>query len=96
MAMDVRAIKEWLNTLTDDTLVGIDEGGLMLETVAPKSSYYEGSAPADISVDGYLEIGASISSEDLEQQTGALKVCRTCGDIRRNCTGDEETYDEET
>jgi hypothetical protein len=95
MAMDVRAIKEWLNTLTDDTLVGIDEGGLMLTTVAPESSYYEGSAPADISVNDYLEIGASISSEDLYQPS-ALKVCRTCGDLRRNCTGDEETYDEES
>lgn len=41
MAMTVREIKEWLNTLQDDDLVGVDEGGLCLELVGDPESYCE-------------------------------------------------------
>jgi len=41
MAMTVREIKEWLNTLQDDDLVGIDDGGLCLEVAEDPGTYCE-------------------------------------------------------
>jgi hypothetical protein len=34
-------------------------------------------------------------AEEKLRQDNALKVCEECGDLRSNCTGDEETYGEE-
>lgn len=41
MAETVREIKDWLNSLTEDELVGIDEGGLTLRVVGRPDVYYE-------------------------------------------------------
>lgn len=41
MAMTVREIKEWLNTLRDDDVVGVDEGGLCLEVARDPETYCE-------------------------------------------------------
>jgi hypothetical protein len=41
MAMFVEDIKAWLNTLDDDTLVGIDDGGLCLQETTNTENYLE-------------------------------------------------------
>jgi len=53
MAMQVSEIREWLDTLNDDDLVGVDDGGLCLRVV-------DNSAP-------YLEIGGMPDEEEDEQ-----------------------------
>lgn len=49
MAVTVKELKEWLATLPETELVGIDEGGLILET--------------ELS-DAYIEIGGFPDEED--------------------------------
>lgn len=51
MAMTVGEVKEWLNSLDDDDLVGIDDGGLALVSV---------NNPEDI----FIEIGGVPEEED--------------------------------
>ncbi len=41
MAMPVKEIREWLDTLNDDDLVGVDDGGLSLQVVDDPGSYCE-------------------------------------------------------
>jgi hypothetical protein len=41
MAMRVDEIMEWLKTLREDDLVGVDDGGLMLEVVDNSAEYLE-------------------------------------------------------
>ena len=41
MAETVREIKKWLNTLDDDDLVGVDDGGLCLRVVGEIHVYHE-------------------------------------------------------
>lgn len=48
MAMAVNEIREWLNTLNDDDMVGINDDGLALEVVGEPGSYCEiGGIPLD-------------------------------------------------
>jgi hypothetical protein len=48
MAMPVRKIREWLDSLRDDQEVGVDEGGLCLEVVDAPEEYLEvGGLPED-------------------------------------------------
>jgi hypothetical protein len=56
MALTVREIRAWLDTFTDDTLIGIGEDEM---TLHPADERYE---------EAYLEIGMALSSEYLEQQ----------------------------
>lgn len=49
MAMSVSEIKDWLNTLEDDTLVGVNDDGLALEVVGDPYTYCEvGGIPEEI------------------------------------------------
>ena len=49
MTMEVREIKEWLDTLSDDDVVGIDDGGLCLQVVGDPEPYLEvGGMPDEI------------------------------------------------
>jgi hypothetical protein len=41
MAMSVAEIREWLDTLNENDLVGVDEGGLCLEVVDNPGVYLE-------------------------------------------------------
>ena len=41
MAISVSEIKEWLNTLPADALVGVDDGGLCLRVVGDHIPYCE-------------------------------------------------------
>jgi hypothetical protein len=52
MAMTKKEILEWLNTMSDDTFIGIDDGGLTL---------------AEVDGPAYLEIGGVPEEWDLEQ-----------------------------
>ena len=48
MAMQVAELREWLATLTDDQLVGVDDGGLCLQVVDDPETYCEiGGLPED-------------------------------------------------
>lgn len=41
MAMTVREVKEWLDSLGDEDLIGIDEGGLALQSIGRIGIYLE-------------------------------------------------------
>lgn len=48
MAMSVEEIREWLDTLNENDLVGVDDGGLALRVVGDDESYCEiGGMPED-------------------------------------------------
>lgn len=48
MAMPVRELRGWLDTLGDDQLVGVDEGGLCLVVAGDPEPYLEiGGMPDD-------------------------------------------------
>ena len=48
MAMQVVQLREWLATLNDDQLVGVDDGGLCLRVVDDPEPYCEiGGLPED-------------------------------------------------
>jgi len=48
MAMRVDEIKDWLNTLNDDDLVGVDDDGLALQLLGDEDTYCEiGGLPGD-------------------------------------------------
>ena len=54
MAMSVKEIKEWLNTLNENDAVGVDDGGLCLQSFNDP--------------DAYLEIGGMPDEEDEEDE----------------------------
>jgi len=52
MAMFVSELKRWLNTLNDDDVIGVDEGGLCLQVDGDPGIYYEiGGLPDDNETD---------------------------------------------
>ncbi len=56
MAMIVREIKEWLNTLSEAAEVGVDDGGLCLRVVDDEENYCEIGGLPEESEDGEDEI----------------------------------------
>lgn len=59
MAMTVRELKDWLKSLKDDDLVGIDEGGLAIQV--------------QYNNDVYLEIGG-VEGPDIAECRGCHRV----------------------
>jgi hypothetical protein len=47
MAMTVSEIKEWLDSLPADALVGIDDGGLALQQIGAEAYLEIGGIPED-------------------------------------------------
>lgn len=52
MAVSKKELQRWVNTLPDNAQVGIDEGGLTLQVVDDKDTYYEvGGLPEKVTPD---------------------------------------------
>jgi len=53
MSTNVMELRRWLNTLSDLDEVGIDDGGLCLQSVNDPNAYYEvGGLPEDEDEEG--------------------------------------------
>lgn len=55
MALEVELIKEWLNALPNGARVGIDDGGLQLQTIDGQNWLEVGGLPTDEEEDDYEE-----------------------------------------
>jgi hypothetical protein len=52
MAVTIKELRKWLDNFEDDTMVGVEEGGLTLEVVGLPQAYFEiGGSPEEEDAD---------------------------------------------
>lgn len=56
--MEVKEVKRWLNTIPDEMMIGVDDGGLSLSIIHPLALVETGE---------YCEIGGIPTEEEAEE-----------------------------
>jgi hypothetical protein len=78
MAMLVSEIIVWLESLDDDTLIGIDDGGLQLQEATNSENYLEvGGIPDEDEEDDLPDSpqSSAITAKDIREFNGYLRNC---------------------